>query len=139
MNQKMPKDVKKSVWGFFKRMFGWSDEVEEHCGYTFAGRLSFDDISDFVEHALGRRLTKIEADALAVNYRPQGLLAPEDRYEFCLASPRYRGTFAPVIEVFGTAFAGYADGEPLLKLAETVSVHFDDGVDVIDDELVAAV
>lgn len=106
--------------------------------FTYVGRLNCDEISGFLAKSLGRQLTQVEVAALDAGYRPQGLLDPDDSYSIRLASPRYLGTFAPEVEVFGTAVAGYADGESQLKLAETVSVHFDDGVDVIDNELVAA-
>ena len=103
------------------------------------GRLNCDEISGFLAKSLGRQLTQVEVAVLDDNFRPYGLLDPDDCYGFRLASPRYLGAFAPVVEVFGTAIEGYADGESQLKLAETVSVHFDDGIREIDDELVAAV
>lgn len=131
--------TKKSLAGWVARLFGHT--TQRDAGYEpsfrFLGRLSSDQISDFLEEALGRRLTQIEVAALDEGFRPQGLLDPDDCYTFWLASPRYFGTFAPEIEVFGTAVGGYADGEGQLKLAETVSVHWDDGIEVVDDELVA--
>lgn len=106
--------------------------------FIYVGRLNCDEISSFLAKSLGRRLTQVERAVLDESYRPQGLLGPDDCYNFRLASPHYLGAFAPEIEIFGTAVDGYASGEPQLKLAETCSVHFDSGIDVIDEELVAA-
>ena len=106
--------------------------------FGFVGRLNYDSVVGFLEKALGRGMTSVEIAALDENFRPQGLLTPDDCYAFKLASRRYRGAYAPEVEFFGTAVGGYADGCPDLELAETVSVHLDNGVLAVDDELVAS-
>ena len=128
--------------GFFVRLlkdvFGQKGSVVHNSGFEFVGRLDLDEVRDFLEASLRRRLTSVETAALDEGFRPQGLLTPDDSYSFKLASRRYRGAHAPEVEFFGTAVRGYADGCPNLQLAETVSVHLDDGVIAVDDELVAS-
>lgn len=132
--------TKQTFVEWLEKLFGHAKEQSalNEPPFRIVGRLTCDEIGGFLAKALGRRLTQVEVAALDAGYRPQGLLDPDDSYSIRLASPRYLGTFAPEIEVFGTAVCGYADGEPQLMLAESVSIHYDDGVEVIDDELVAA-
>lgn len=130
------KAIKKVLREFILNLLRRPRQADE-TGYEIVGRLDYDQVATFIEDALGRRLTGVETAALEENYRPQGLLTPDDCYTFRLSSPRYLGSCAPEIEISGTAVSGYANGCATLKVAETVSVHLDDGSSEIDDELVA--
>ena len=131
--------TKQTFVEWLEKIFGHAKQqtAMDEPSFRFVGRLSSEEIGDFIEKSLGRRLTQVEVAAFEEGFRPYGLLDPDDCYSIRLASPHYLGSFAPELDFFGTAVGGYADGEMQLKLAETVAIHFDDGVDEIDDELVA--
>lgn len=131
--------TKHTLAEWLARLFGHAKQqpAADEPSFRYVGRLGSEEIGDFIEKSLGRRLTQVEVAAFEEGFRPYGLLDPDDCYSIRLASPHYLGSFAPELDFFGTAVEGYADGEVQLKLAETVSIHYDDGVDEINDELVA--